>query len=90
PPVVGWDETRKWQEEGRNYRAKPIEIEVRHVLGGDVEFTAEAVGNLNLYDYRTPEYTMTVPSRKPIKWLTEGTFHLGVNQKQSRVRLIEK
>jgi len=90
PVVVGWDETRKWQEEVRNYRAKPIEIEVRHVLPGDVEFTAEAVGNLNLYDYRTPEYTMTVPSRKPIKWLTEGTFHLGVNQKQSRVRLIEK
>jgi len=90
PVVVGWDETRKWQEEVRNYRAKPIEIEVRHVLPGDVEFTAEAVGNLNLYDYRTPEYTMTIPSRKPIKWLTEGTFHLGRNAKQNRVRLINK
>jgi len=87
PRVVGWDETRKWQEEVRNYRAKPIRIEIRHVLAGDVEFAAEAVGNLKLYDYRTPEYTMTIPSRKPTKWVTEGTFHLGKNTKQNRVRL---
>ena len=90
PVVVGWDEARKWQEEVRNYRAKPITIEIRHVLQGDVEFSAEAVGDLKLYDYRTPEYTMTIPSRKPTKWVTEGRFHLGANAKQSRVRLIEK
>jgi len=90
PQVNGWDETRKWQEEVRNYRAKPIRIEIRHVLPGDVEFAAEAVEGLKLYDYRTPEYTMTIPSRKPTKWVTEGTFHLGRNAKQSRVRLIDK
>jgi hypothetical protein len=87
PRVVGWDETRSWQEEVRNYRAKPVTIEIRHVLPGDVEFAAEAVGGLKLYDYRTPEYTMTIPSRKPTKWVTEGTHHLGKNAKQSRVRL---
>jgi len=32
PQVNGWDETRTWQEEVRNYRAKPIKIEIRHVL----------------------------------------------------------
>jgi hypothetical protein len=90
PRVVGWDETRSWQEEVRNYRAKPVTIEIRHVLPGDVEFAAEAVGGLKLYDYRTPEYTMTIPSRKPTKWVTEGTHHLGKNAKQNRVRLIEK
>jgi len=90
PRVVGWDEARTWQEEVRNYRAKPIRIEIRHILQGDVEFAAEAVGGLNLYDYRTPEYTMTIPSRKPTKWVTEGTFHLGANAKQSRVRLVGK
>jgi len=90
PRVVGWDETQTWQEEVRNYRAKPIRIEIRHILQGDVEFAAEAVGGLNLYDYRTPEYTMTIPSRKPTKWVTEGTFHLGTNAKQSRVRLVNK
>jgi len=88
PRVVGWDETRSWQKEVRNYRAGPITIEIRHVLAGDVEFSAEAVGDLKLYDYRTPEYTMTIPSRKPTKWVTEGTFHLGRNQKQNRVRLV--
>jgi len=31
---------------------------------------------------------MTIPSRKPTKWMTEGTFHLGKNQKQNRVRLM--
>jgi len=72
PRVVGWDESRTWQEEVRNYRAKPIRVEIRHVLPGDVEFSAEAVGGLKLYDYRTPEYTMTK------------------NQKQNRVRLIDK
>ena len=90
PRVVGWDETRQWQEEVRNYRAKPITIEIRHVLQGDVEFSAEAVEGLKLYDYRTPEYTMTIPSRKPTKWVTEGTFHLGKNAKQNRVRLVNK
>ena len=86
--VVGWDETRSWQEEVRNYRAKPITLEVRHVLPGDVEFSAGAPAeNLKLYDYRTPEYTVTVPARlKPVITST-GTFHLGTNAKQNRVRL---
>ena len=85
PHVVGWDETRKWQEELRNYRAKPIRMEMRHVLVGDVDFKME--GPRNLYDYRTVEYTMEGGSRKPLKWTTEGTFHLGKNQKQQRVQL---
>ncbi len=57
PPVVGWDETRKWKEEIRNYRAKPIKMEIRHVLQGDVEFSKE--DGAKLYDYRTVEYTET-------------------------------
>jgi len=88
PPVVnGWDEGRKWQEEIRNYRAKPVKVEIRHVLEGDVEFGAEAVGALKLYDFRTPEYVMTIPARGKQKWTSDGVFHLGVSQKQNRVRL---
>jgi len=90
PVVVGWDETRSWQEEVRNYRAKPIQVEIRHVLEGDVEFTAEAVGGLTLYDYRTPQYLMTIPAGKAQKWVSQGLFHLGTNQKQNRVRLAGK
>jgi len=88
--VVGWDETRTWQEEVRNYRATPIRMEVRHVLAGDVEFTAaEPAGGLTLYDFRTPEYTVTVPARTEVKVDSRGTFHLGKNAKQNRVRLVQ-
>jgi hypothetical protein len=86
PPVVGWDETRKWQEEIRNYRAKPIKMEIRHVLPGDVEFGMEG-GAVKLYDFHTPEYVLTLAAGEKQKWLSEGTFHLGQNQKQDRVRL---
>ena len=86
PPVVGWDETRKWQEEIRNYRAKPIKMEVRHVLQGDVEFGIEGVP-VKLYDLHTPEYALEVGAGQKQKWMSEGTFHFGRNQKQDRVRL---
>jgi len=86
PPVVGWDETRKWQEEIRNYRAKPIKMEVRHVLAGDVEFGMEGA-QVKLYDFHTPEYVLTLAAGQKQKWLSEGAFHLGRNQKQNRVRL---
>jgi hypothetical protein len=86
PPVVGWDETRKWQEEIRNYRAKPIKMEIRHVLSGDVQFGMEGAA-VKLYDFHTPEYVLTLAAGQKQKWLSEGTFHLGRNQKQNRVRL---
>ncbi|MFO8012733.1 MAG: hypothetical protein R6X20_05435 [Phycisphaerae bacterium] len=90
PRVVGWDETRRWREEIRNYRAKPIVLEIRHVLQGDVEFTvAEPAAKVNLYDFRTPEYTVTVPARTKLNVDSRGTFHLGKNAKQNRVRLVQ-
>ena len=85
PVVVGWNETRKWQEEIRNYRAKPIKVEIRHVLPGHVEFAME--DSPKLFDYHTVEYVVEVPSRQKQKWLSEGLFHLGRNQKQDRVEL---
>jgi hypothetical protein len=85
--VVGWNETRKWQEEVRNYRAKPIKLEIRHVLPGHVEFAME--DSPKLFDYHTVEYVVEVPARQKQKWLSEGLFHLGRNAKQDRVRLGE-
>ena len=89
PAVSGWEETRKWQEEVRNYRAKPIKLEIRHVLAGDVDFSMEAgqAQGLKLFDFRTPQYVMDIPARKTLKWLSSGTFHLGTSQKQNRVQL---
>jgi len=85
PVVVGWNEARKWQEEVRNYRAKAIKVEIRHVLGGHVEFAME--DSPKLFDYHTVEYVVEVPARQKQKWLSEGLFHLGQNQKQDRVEL---
>jgi len=85
PVVVGWNETRKWQEEIRNYRAKAIKVEIRHVLGGHVEFAME--DSPKLFDYHTVEYVVEVPARQKQKWLSEGLFHMGQNQKQDRVEL---
>jgi hypothetical protein len=87
PVVVGWDETRKWQEEVKNWRAKPIQLEVRHVISGDVDFKMESPAKL--FDFHTAEYTMDIPSRKPLKWLSEGTFHLGKNARQDRIQLLK-
>jgi len=85
PVVVGWNETRKWQEELRNYRAKAIKVEIRHVLGGHVEFAME--DSPKLFDYHTVEYVVEMPARQKQKWTSEGLFHLGRNQKQDRVAL---
>jgi hypothetical protein len=86
PVVVGWDETRKWQEEIRNYRDKPIKMEVRHVLPGDVEFSMQGSA-VKLYDFHTPEYVLELGAGQKQKWLSEGTFHFGRSKKQDRVRL---
>jgi len=83
PQVVGWDEARKFQEEVRNYRPEPI----RHVLPGDVEFAMEDLPKL--FDYRTVQYTIEVPSRKEHRWTSDATFHLGRNAEQDSVRLKE-
>jgi len=88
PVVVGWNETRKWQEEVRNYRAKAIKVEIRHVLGGHVEFAME--DSPKLFDYHTVEYVVEVPARKTQRWLSGGLFHLGQNQKQDQVKLVEE
>ncbi|MCX5647740.1 MAG: hypothetical protein NTX40_01375 [Planctomycetota bacterium] len=87
PVVVGWNEKRKWQEEVRNYRAKAIKVEIRHVLPGHVEFAME--DSPKLFDYHTVEYVVQVPARQKQKWTSEGLFHLGRNAKQDRVRLGE-
>jgi len=87
PVVVGWNETRKWQEEVRNYRAKAIRVEIRHILPGHVEFTME--DSPKLFDYHTVEYVVEIPARQKQKWTSEGLFHLGQNAKQDRVQIMK-
>jgi hypothetical protein len=84
PRLVGWDQTLTWREQIRNYRAKPIRAEVRHVMDGDVELEAEGA---RLHDYRTVEFTFDVPAREEFAWQYESVEHMNSNKSQDRISL---
>ena len=85
PKVVGWNETLTWREEIRNYRDKPIVMEIRHVIPGHVDFYMEDAPAL--FDYRTVTYSVELPASQERMWTSKGTFHHGRNQKQQRIHL---
>ncbi len=85
--VAGWDDHHKWVERIRNYRDKPIEVEIRRTFPGQVTFRSRL--NPKLYDYRTPQFTAQIkPGEK-----RELAYHLinrqGYNKKQEHVTLEE-
>jgi len=82
--VIGWDETRHWKEEIRNFRSKAIRMEIRHVIAGDVDVQIE---NARRHDYRTIEFTFDVKPNRTLVWHYQCTHHLGTRAKQKRVRL---
>jgi len=84
PHVVGWDETQSWKEEIRNFKAKAIRMEVRHVIGGDIDLEAEAA---KLHDYRTVEFTFDVKAHQKFAWHYRYTQHHGRNAKENRITL---
>jgi hypothetical protein len=84
PYLVGWDEMRSPKEEVRNYKAKPIRIELRHVIPGDIDLDAEGA---KLHDYQTVEFTYDVKAHEKFAWHYKYTQHFGRNAKQGRVNL---
>ena len=84
--VNGWDETAHWIDTIRNYRTKPITFELRRVWGGDIDYDSEI--KTMLFDYRTPEVTLTVAARSKKQYPATVTQHHGVNAKQNRVKLV--
>ncbi|MCK4298621.1 MAG: DUF4139 domain-containing protein, partial [Planctomycetes bacterium] len=84
PHVVGWDETHGWREEVRNYRDKPIRMEIRHRIPGDIELEAE---DARLHDFQTVEFVVEVKARRKFAWQYAYTKHLGKNASQNRIRL---
>ncbi len=88
PQVIGWNERQTWQEEVRNYRAKPVILEIRHQIPGDVAFALE--DSPRAYDYRTVEYTVTVKPGETRTWTSAGLFRLGRNKKQDRVEIVAR
>jgi hypothetical protein len=39
------------------------------------------------FDFQTVEYTIDLPASTRQKYVSQGLFHLGKNQKQNRVRM---
>jgi len=86
PRVVGWDEKRAYKDEVRNYRPRPIRMEIWYVIDGDVELTG---GGAKLHDYRTAEFAVDVKANTKFNWQYEYVRHCGTNAKQSRIVIQE-
>jgi hypothetical protein len=84
PTVVGWDETYSYREEVRNYKAKPVKMEVRHVIPGDVDLKAEGA---KLHDFQTVEFTVEAKPAATFAWEYAYTQHQGANAKQNRINV---
>jgi hypothetical protein len=84
PIVVGWDETSSYREEVRNYKAKPVKMELRHVIPGDTDLKAEAA---KLHDFQTVEFTVEAKPATTFAWEYAYTQHMGTSAKQSRINL---
>ncbi len=83
--VDGWDERTRWEDTSRNYRTKPITLELRRQWDGDVDYYSEVA--TTLFDYRTPETKFTIKERSKTQYPATVTLHQGANSKQSRVNL---
>ena len=84
-PVGGWDDHEQRVERIRNYRDKPIEVEIRLSFQGHVVFTSEL--DPKLHDYRSPQFSAQIKpaERKDLGY--EVTYHQGINRKQDDVTL---
>jgi hypothetical protein len=85
--VAGWDDHTLYTQRVRNYSAKPIDLEVRRSFNGHVEF--RSLLKATLHDYRTVQYTATVPPGQKADLLYEVLVHQGRNHKQDNVTLQE-
>jgi len=83
--LVGWEDHTQYVERIRNYRDKPIDVEIRRGFDGHV-FFASAL-DPTLHDYRTPQLTATCPPGDK----TELPYHVrtlqGYLSKQQNVTL---
>jgi len=83
--VAGWDNHDKWIERIRNYRDKPIDVEIRRSFHGHVEFISEL--DAKLHDYRTPQFAASIDAMTTRQLPYQVTSHRGINKKQDNVTL---
>ena len=86
--VVGWDDHQDWIERVRNYRNKPIEIEIRRSFSGHVVFHSDL--DPTLHDYRSPQFSAQIHAGQERELRYELVIHQGYNKKQDNVTLVRK
>ncbi|MFQ5462446.1 MAG: hypothetical protein ACE5E5_07440, partial [Phycisphaerae bacterium] len=83
--VAGWDDHQTWIERIRNYRDKPINVEIRRSFSGDVVFRSDL--SPKLHDYRTPQFGAQIAAGQKHELSYALTIHQGYNEKQAHVTL---
>jgi hypothetical protein len=83
--VVGWDTQTGWMDKIRNYRDKPITLELHRRWGGHVDYKKD--GLASLFDYRTIQVKFSVPARNHVDYPASVLVHEGSNARQNRVEL---
>jgi len=85
--VAGWDDHTIFTQRIRNYRNKPIDVEVRRSYSGHVIFRSSL--DPTNHDYRTVQYTTAVEPAEEAELVYEILQHQGRNAKQDNVTLEE-
>ncbi len=85
--VAGWDDNQAWVERIRNYRSKPIDVEIRRTFTGHVLFRSRL--NPKLYDYRTPQFASRIEPGQKKELAYRVTSRQGYNKKQDKVTLLD-
>ena len=83
--VNGWDEKTKWIDTIRNYRTKPIVLELRRQWPGHVDYESEVA--TTLFDYQTTDTKLEVGQRGKKEYPCTVVTHNGANKKQDRIDL---
>ncbi len=84
-PVGGWDDHEQRVERIRNYREKPIDVELRLTFPGHVIFTSDL--DPILHDFRSPQVSARIDAGKQADLGYEITYRQGINHKQENVTL---
>jgi hypothetical protein len=83
--LAGWEDHWRYVERIRNYRDKPIDVEVRRPFDGHVFYVSRL--EPKLHDFRTPEIKATCPAGEK----TDLAYHIrrlqGYLTKQNNVTL---
>lgn len=81
--VSGWEEHQSWVERIRNYRNKPIDVEIRRAFDGHILFKGDATA----HDFRTVVLKQTVAPGAKAEIPYTVTARLGSSATQNNVTI---